>query len=96
MQALRQAGKVRLAQVEVIVLEANGSFSVIPLLNDEDRQDSLEALENIPTYGGRCREELGEDRHRTAEPRLGALGLNQGRTPKSPYPSDGDDAETQV
>lgn len=96
MQALRQAGKVRLAQAEVIVLEANGAFSVIPLLSDEERQGSLEALENIPTYGRRCREELGEDRHRTAEPHLAALGLNQGRTPKSPYQQDGDDQDTQV
>lgn len=96
MQALRQAGKVRLAQAEVIVLEANGSFSVIPLLSDEERQGSLEALENIPTYGKRCREELGEERYRTAEPRLAALGLNQGRAAKSPYPQDGDEPEAQV
>jgi uncharacterized membrane protein YcaP (DUF421 family) len=95
MQALRTAGKVRLDQVEVIVLEANGSFSVIPLLSDEDRQGSLEALENIPTYGRRCRE-VGEERHRTAEPQLAALGLNRGRKVKTPYMREAEAAEAQV
>lgn len=79
MQACRTAGKVRLSQVEAIVLENNGSFSVIPLLSSEDRQGSLEALENIPGYAERCREELGEERERTDEPMLSALGLGQGR-----------------
>lgn len=94
MQACRSAGKVRLDQVEVIILEANGTFTVIPWLSDEERKGGLEALENVPGYAERCMEELGERRTTTAEPDLVALGLNQGRLPKrsSPY----DDAETVV
>lgn len=74
MQALRASGKVRLSQVEAIVLEANGSLSVIPLLEGADRDGPFEALDNVPTYAKRCRELLGEERYRDDEPSLRALG----------------------
>lgn len=77
MQALRQAGKTRLSQVEVIVLESNGSFSVLPLLEGEDRYESLDALDQVPTYAKRCREVLGEERTRNDEPRLQDLFSKQ-------------------
>ncbi|KAK4047769.1 hypothetical protein OIO90_006068 [Microbotryomycetes sp. JL221] len=79
MQALRTKGLVRLDQAEVIVLEGNGAFSVIPLLSDEDRNGHLEALENVPGYARMCRELCNETRYKTTEPRLIHLGLNQGR-----------------
>lgn len=90
MQACRSAGKIRLAQIEAVIMEANGSFSVIPLLSDEERKDGMEALENVPGYAERCMVELGEKRETTAEPELIALGLNQGRRPKPASPYDGD------
>ncbi|KAM0788137.1 hypothetical protein ACM66B_001302 [Microbotryomycetes sp. NB124-2] len=79
MQALRTKGLVRLDQAEVIILEGNGQFTVIPLLSQEDREGPLEALENVPGYAKACRELHGEKRHKTTEPRLQELGLNQGR-----------------
>lgn len=94
MQACRQAGKVRLDQIETICLEANGSFTVIPLLSEEERKGGLEALENVPGYTQRCMEELGEKRTMTAEPKLIALGLRKPK-PSSPYDGDGD-AESVV
>lgn len=74
MQALRSSGNVRLSQVEAIILEANGSLSVIPLLEGKDRHGPLEALDNVPTYAKRCRELLGEHRYRDDEPNVHQLG----------------------
>ncbi|KAK4050156.1 hypothetical protein OIV83_003727 [Microbotryomycetes sp. JL201] len=79
MQALRTKGLVRLDQAEVIILEGNGAFTVIPSLSQKDREGPLEALENVPGYAKACRELFGETRHKTTEPRLVELGLNQGR-----------------
>lgn len=77
MQALRQSGKVRLSQVEAIILESNGSFSVIPLLEGEARDEPFDALDQVPTYAKRCRESLGEDRWRKDEPQVRDLRSKQ-------------------